>query len=204
MALGCDTATKVTAARATTLKQNNITFVARYLNRVENVHDELTESEAKLISSNGMYVISIYQANGTVSANYFNLSNGLLDGERAYVALQILRPPKGYPVYFAVDFDATQQEITANLEPYFQGVFSQIDTSGYYMGIYGSKLVCNHFKRIYGSQLYTWIVDNSWQGTFNNWNLRQYGWDTVLGSGTGQIRIDYDESSSLGGGGWKM
>lgn len=42
MALGCDTATNVTAARLTTLKNNKFTFVCRYLNRVEGYQDGLT------------------------------------------------------------------------------------------------------------------------------------------------------------------
>lgn len=41
MALGCDTATNVTAARLTTLTNNNFTFVGRYLNRVEGYQDGL-------------------------------------------------------------------------------------------------------------------------------------------------------------------
>lgn len=55
MALGCDTATNVTAARLTTLKNNKFTFVCRYLNRVEGYQDGLTSAEITRISD-GDYI----------------------------------------------------------------------------------------------------------------------------------------------------
>ena len=49
MALGCDTATRVTSRRLRTLRDEKFKFVGRYLNRVEGAHDKLTRAEAERI-----------------------------------------------------------------------------------------------------------------------------------------------------------
>lgn len=209
MALGCDTATNVTSARLTTLQDNNFTFVGRYLNRVEGAHDGLTADEVTRISNGGLYIVSIYQNNGSTGADYFTNSRGVSDAEDAVALANGLAQTDNTPIYFAVDFDATASEVTDNIVPYFQGVLSVLNSStknpnGYKLGVYGSRAVCDYIRGTYSATTrYTFIVDNSWRGDFDDWNLRQYNFNTLLGTGTGQINVDYVESSSHGGGGWK-
>jgi Domain of unknown function (DUF1906). len=125
-----------------------------------------------------------------------------------YVFLKALFP-SSFLFYFAVDFDATTSQIRNNIVPYFQGVLSVLNSSsknpnGYKLGVYGSRAVCGYIRGSYSATTrYTFIVDNNWQGDFDDWNLRQYKFNQTLGSGTGQIKVDYVESSSHGGGGWK-
>lgn len=209
MALGCDTATNVTAARLTTLKDNNFTFVGRYLNRVEGAHDGLTAAEVTRISNGGLYIVSIYQNNGSTGASYFTNSQGVSDAEEAVELADNLGQTDNTPIYFPVDFDATASQVTNNIVPYFQGVLSVLNSSsknpnGYRLGVYGSRAVCEYIRGTYSATTrYTFIVDNKWRGDFDDWNLRQYNFNTDLGSGTGKIKVDYVESSSHGGGGWK-
>lgn len=209
MALGCDTATNVTDARLTTLKNNNFTFIGRYLNRVEGAHDGLTDAEVKRISDGGLYIVSIYEKNGATSQDYFTNANGVSDATDAVKLAGDLGQTNGTPIYFTVDTrDWTTQEIQDKVVPYFQGVLSVLNSStknphGYKVGIYGSRTVCSYIRGTNSAtERYTFIVD-SWPGTFSGWNLRQYNYNTDLGTGTGAIKVDYVESSSDGGGGWK-
>lgn len=207
MALGCDTATNVTAARLTTLKNNKMTFVGRYLNRVEGYQDGLTNAEVTRISDGGLYIVSLWQISKTLS--HFTNANGVEDAETAVGLAEDLGQTNGTPIYFAIDFDATSKQITDYVVPYFQGIKSVLDSTSknpnkYKMGVYGSRAVCAYIRGTYSATTrYTFIVDNSWSGTFSEWNLRQYNFNTDLGSGTGMIKVDYVESSSHGGGGWK-
>lgn len=76
--------------------------------------------------------------------------------------------------------------------------------NGYKLGVNGSRAVYGYIRGSYSATTcYTFIVDNSWQGDFDDWNLRQYNFNTTLGLRTGQIKVDYVESSSHGSGGWK-
>ncbi|TDA68863.1 MAG: DUF1906 domain-containing protein, partial [Clostridia bacterium] len=160
-------------------------------------------------TSGGLYIVSIYQNNGSTGADYFTNSQGISDAEDAVALANNLAQTDNTPIYFAVDFDATASEVTDNIVPYFQGVLSVLNNStknpnGYRLGVYGSRAVCGYIRGTYSATTrYTFIVDNSWRGDFDDWNLRQYNFNTLLGTGTGQINVDYVESSSYGGGGWK-
>lgn len=207
MALGCDTATNVTAARLTTLTNNNFTFVGRYLNRVEGYQDGLTSAEVTRISNGGLFIVSLFQI--SKSLDHFTNSNGVNDAETAVGLAKELGQTSSTPIYFAVDRDMTSSQITSYVVPYFQGILSVLNNgtknpNSYKLGVYGSRAVCSYIRGTYSATTrYTFIVDNSWQGTFNDWNLRQYNFNTVVGSGSGSINVDYVESSSNGGGGWK-
>ncbi|MEK4039103.1 MULTISPECIES: glycoside hydrolase domain-containing protein [Paenibacillus] len=209
MVLGCDTATNVTSARLMTLQNNNFTFVGRYLNRVEGSHDGLTDAEITRISNAGLFIVSLYENKGGTTVSYFTNAQGVSDAKDAVELANDFGQTNATPIYFAVDRDMTTTQITGNVVPYFQGIMSVLNSStqnpnGYKVGIYGSRAVCAYIRGSFSATTrYTFIVDNSWAGTFNDWNLRQYNFNTTLGSGNGQIKIDYVESSSHGGGGWK-
>ena len=207
MALGCDTATIVTSARLTTLKNAGMKFVGRYLNYLSGYHDKLTSEEVSRISNAGLYIVSIYQNYGTNKASYFTASNGVVDAKDAISLAKSLGQPKNTPIYFAVDFDALDSELKSNIVPYFQSVLGTLKRQDmpYRLGIYGSKKVCAYIRGTYeATDRYTFVVDNSWAGQFTDWNLRQYNFNKSLGSGNGKIVVDYNESSSHGGGGWKL
>lgn len=205
MALGCDTATNVTTARLTTIKNKNFKFIGRYLNRVEGYQDGLTTAEVDRISNGGLHIVSIFQI--SKSLDHFTNANGKDDAENAVGLASDLGQTSGTPIYFAIDRDMTS--ITDYVVPYFQGIKSILESStknpeGYKMGVYGSRAVCAYIRGTSSAtQRYIFIVDNNWQGTFNDWNLRQYNFNTQIGTGSGKINVDYVESSSNGGGGWK-
>lgn len=205
MGLGCDTATKVNSSRLNAIQNEGMSFIGRYLNRLEGSHDELTYDEINLICGAGLYIYSIYQASGTTGTSHFNYANGENDADDAIYLAPNLGQPGNTPIYFAVDFDATIEQIVNYIVPYFQGVLSKLQNSEYRLGIYGSRQVCGYIRGSYSpTERYTFISDNSWSGDFDDWNLRQYNWDTTIGSGSSAINVDYNESSSYGGGGWQI
>lgn len=202
MALGCDTATRVTATHLAAIQQEGMTFIGRYLNRLNGGHDELTESEAQRISDAGLYIVSFYQAAGTTTPAHFTYENGMADAEDAIRLANAIGQRSGSPIYFAVDFDASLDEIRSNIAPYVRGVIYKLNNSNYKFGIYGSPRVCDYVRGSYSAtERYTCISDCGWGGEFDDWNLRQYDHDTPLSSG---IRVDYEESSAHGGGGWSL
>lgn len=202
MSLGCDTATRVTSAHLKAIQNEGMTFIGRYLNRLDGSHDELTESEAKLISDAGLYIVSFYQARGTTSPSHFTFENGMADGEDAIRLANNIGQRKGSPIYFPVDFDASTEVIESNIANYLRGLEYKIKYSDYLLGIYGSPNVCEFCRSYYSAtKRYTCVSDCGWSGDFDDWNLRQYNHDTPLSSG---ILVDYEESSSHGGGGWSL
>ncbi|MFD0903433.1 glycoside hydrolase domain-containing protein [Actinomadura sediminis] len=56
---------------------------------------------------------------------------------------------RGTVIYFAVDFDATAEEIISNIVPYFHGVQSRLAALGrrYVAGVYESRNVCARVSR---------------------------------------------------------
>lgn len=217
MGYGCDTATAVSTTsrlnailNGTDQNGNHLTFVGRYINRVEGYQDQLTPSEVTRLSGAGLYIFSIWQKSRSVS--YFTYAQGSSDAQTAVLSANYLGQTTGTPIYFAVDFDALTSDITNNIAPYFQGVNSVLSNSslnpyGYKIGVYGSNHVCSYIKSTYSSS-YTMVAAAStgWDGnknyTFSSWNLKQTPIDQWLGGDI--ISVDFNESSSLGGGGWKL
>lgn|GEM_PF-5014104 len=82
----------------------------------------------------------IFQKVGTSAFYFYNLI-GKTDAETACMAARKHGVPRNTIIYFAVDFDATDPEITNSIIPYFSGVNATM--SGYRVGIYATRNVCN-------------------------------------------------------------
>lgn len=121
-----------------------------------------------------------------------------------------LNQPSRTPVYFAVDFDATDQQITSNIIPYFKSIYQTIlDRQGnpleYKLGVYGSGKVCTAIRSQIESNAYTMLANaTGWSGynTFTSWNVKQ-GSIISLSTGSGSFTVDQSESS-LGSGEWRV
>lgn len=120
--------------------------------------------------------------------------------------------PTGNPIYFCIDTDVTKSQMTTYIVPYVQGILSELEGSGYKLGIYGPKPVCKYIRGTYSAtERYMMICDNDWgqsgwsatERDFDDWNIRQYEWKQSL-PGVSSVTIDKCESSTNGGGGWKL
>ncbi|TCO62899.1 putative peptidoglycan binding protein [Actinocrispum wychmicini] len=117
-----DCVTEVTAARATALFSAGYRVAGRYLSNVpdSSLDKQIKPGELATILGAGMRVFPIYQTFGG-SAGYFTEQQGARDASLALNAASGYGFERGTTIYFAVDFDALDTDISDNIIPHFQG-----------------------------------------------------------------------------------
>ncbi|MEK5210022.1 glycoside hydrolase domain-containing protein [Bacillus sp. FSL R5-0603] len=207
-ASACDTATIITAEKAQTLRNNGYKTVGRYL--TGNVRTSsgltskaLTSKELAVILDAGLKVFPIYQ-DGGYESSYFVKDQGTRDAYSAASAARRLGFPSGTTIYFAVDFDAYDYEVTDKIIPYFQEIksaFTKMQTfptaPKYEIGVYGPRNICIRTAEA-GLTKYSFVANMStgFSGNLgypmpNNWAFDQF-YEGTIGSGSGSIGIDKD------------
>ena len=205
MAKACDCATILDVSKAQTLYNNGYRYVGRYLSNVPGgLNKALSSDELQIIFNTGLHVFPIYQTTAS-QVSYFNESQGIADVESAYEHATNLGIPGGTVIYFAVDCDPLDTEITSNIIPYFQKVSEEMKNSKngkYRIGVYGTRNVCNRVSKL-GYAVRSFVADMSTGFSGNlgfsipdNWAFDQFT-TTGLGTGNGQIEIDKDAYSGL-------
>lgn len=196
-ALACDCATKLTAAKAKTLYDNGYRYVGRYLTKVPGGLDkDITIEEAQIILDAGLNFFPIYQTVGT-KKEYFTAEQGTADANAAIEAARKLGVPNGTIIYFAVDFDALDVDITNNVLPYFAKVHETMEKSIYKTGVYGVRNVCTRVSdKGYACSSFVSNLSSGFSGNLGfpmpeNWAFDQFATVTV-GEGNGSISIDKD------------
>ncbi len=147
-----DCMTPLTEHTAALLVEKGRTTIGRYI--VGGSNKCLTEDELKIIKAAGLKLLPIYQLNAR-GVDKFTRSTGLFGGYKAYEQYKALKLPDGGTVYFAVDYDVMQREITSNIIPYFQGIKDRLEELGntsFSIGVYGPRYVCT---RLYEAGLTT-------------------------------------------------
>ncbi|WIG47233.1 DUF1906 domain-containing protein [Bacillus halotolerans] len=207
-ASACDTATILTAEKAQTLRNNGYKTVGRYLTgnvRTSNglTSKALTSEELAVIFDTGLKVFPIYQ-DGGYESSYFVKDQGTRDAYSAASAARRLGFPSGTTIYFAVDFDAYDYEVTDKIIPYFQEIksaFAKMQTFStapkYEIGVYGPRNICIRTQEA-GLTKYSFVANMStgFSGNLgypmpNNWAFDQF-YEGTIGSGSGSIGIDKD------------
>ncbi|MEC1922833.1 DUF1906 domain-containing protein [Bacillus subtilis] len=207
-ASACDTATIITAEKAQTLRNNGYKTVGRYL--TGNVRTSsgltskaLTSKELAVILDAGLKVFLIYQ-DGGYESSYFVKDQGTRDAYSAASAARRLGFPSGTTIYFAVDFDAYDYEVTDKIIPYFQEIksaFTKMQTFStapkYEIGVYGPRNICIRTseaeltKYSFVANMSTGFSGNLGYPMPNNWAFDQF-YEGTIGSGSGSIGIDKD------------
>src|SRR6185436_753370 len=131
---GFDTTTN-TASLAATIQAAGYAFVGRYLS--QSSWKRITPAEAKALKAAGLGIVLVYE-DGPTAPSYFNPSRGHSDAVRAIAQAVALGAPPGTTLYFAVDYDASNADITGPITAYFQGVATTLaaDPNGYASGVY--------------------------------------------------------------------
>jgi peptidoglycan hydrolase-like protein with peptidoglycan-binding domain len=200
-ATGADCAMILTAARAQTLYDHGYRIVGRYLTNFPGGMDKaITREEAQIILGAGLSFFPIYQAQRSpVRAGYFTEAQGISDAEAAAAAAMALGIPAGTYIYFAVDFDVSNNEITANILPYFKGIHGIMSDGTYKTGIYGPRNACIRVAEAgYSANSFVANMSNSFAGNLGfpmpaDWAFDQFAnleGENALGSGNGRIEID--------------
>ena len=190
-----DCSTPITQARANTLKANGYKYAGRYISGGEK--KRITIPEIELILANGMKWFPIFQKSGN-SLSYFNAKQGLDDANECLANGIKYRIPSGSTIYFAVDFDAMDGDVTTNILPYFKAIKNRFDfhnPRNYKIGIYGARNVCSRVSDA-GYAVTSFVCDMSsgFSGNLGyplpkNWAFDQIK-EYTIGSGDGAIAID--------------
>ncbi|PPF72613.1 glycoside hydrolase domain-containing protein [Pseudoclavibacter sp. Z016] len=195
----CDTIREITPARAATLKSAGYTTIGRYLTNTR-VTDPLDKNikpgELQAIFNAGLKVFPIFQEGGT-GTSYFSYENGEIAGYRAHEAAASYGFKTGTTIYFAVDFDAMQDEVLEHVVPYFEGVKWGIENYGskYRVGIYGSRNTCIQVSErglaefSFVSGMSTGFSGNLGYPLPSNWAFDQI-LEYEVGEGLGWVNID--------------
>lgn len=162
MMQGVDSASRLGDNIAALLAAHGIKFAGRYysFDAVKN----LTLAEARQLAAAGISIVAIWEADGDTIAGFDAIS-----GDRAgSVALRLAAAcgqPVATPIYFAVDFDASAEDIAGKIAEYFAAVGKRLHPAGYSTGVYGSGLVC---KTLLGNGLahVAYLAQSrGWRGT---------------------------------------
>lgn len=199
-AIACDCITKITNENVSVLKNNNYKYIGRYLSNVEGGMDkELSTNELKVLFNNGIRLFPIHQHTSD-SASYFTTKNAEKDAISASNYADSLKLQFGAIIYFAVDYDATDAEITSKVIPYFEKLYSKfMNTCGgkYRIGIYGTRNVCTRICNAgYACSSFVCDMSTGFSGNLgfpipDNWALDQFYTTTITSDGK-SINIDKD------------
>ena len=193
----CDCATTITDAKAKTLKNNGYISVGRYLTG----KFKMSQTEIQTILSNGLRIFPIFETGG-YQLSYFTPYQGNVDAKAAIAAAHDFGFDANTIIYFTVDFDALDIDITTSILPYFSEIFEVFKRTQtkYKIGIYAPRHVCSRVSEA-GISCSSFVCDMSsgFSGNLGyplpkNWAIDQISTITI-GSGEGQIEIDNNISS---------
>jgi hypothetical protein len=171
---GVDSSSACTSSSIDCLLSSGISFVGRYYSRTTHIEGKkLTLSEAQLLSESGLQLVAVYE-DGPTDYDYFSADRGTADANGAIAQAQAIGQPKGSAIYFTVDYDASFEEIRANITEYFTAINTAM-AGLYEVGVYGSGSVCSAITEAGLAQL-AWLAQSSgWSGysQFSDWAIKQ-------------------------------
>lgn len=160
----CDTRFEITDELANHLKADGYKIVGRYLSEPgqdgkseKDYFKALRTGELERIVEHGLQYFPIFQEFST-KLTHFTSDNGTRHAREAQAAAERLGVPPTV-IYFAVDYDATDPEVTSAIIPYFKAV-SQTLGGGYRVGIYASRNICTRITQA-GYAIASFVSDMS-------------------------------------------
>ncbi|WIM98608.1 DUF1906 domain-containing protein [Actinoplanes oblitus] len=189
-----DTVDEVTAARAQALVAAGYRVIGRYLTNVEGsgFDKKIKPGELATLAANGLRLFPIFQTYAD-SASYFGWARGYADALAAHDAAAGHGIDAGAVVYFAVDYDATDTEVTQRVIPYFLGVDAGLRQRGgrYSHGVYGARNVCS---RLAAEAFPRWSfvsgITSGWTGNVAYPLPANWAFDQISTIGVGTLEID--------------
>ncbi|WP_409346772.1 DUF1906 domain-containing protein [Paenibacillus sp. MBLB4367] len=195
MAKGFDCATPLNANLAMRFKEEGYEFVCRYL--VPSGWKRLTGEEADAISKAGMQIVSVFET--TADRALGGRAAGLADGAFAAQTAHAVGQPEGSAIYFAVDFDVTNQVQMKCVIEYIHAASEA--TPNYTTGVYGEYEVIEAVSAA-GVCSRFWQT-RAWSGGKRSGTANIYQYDCGpqgLGMEKNGIMVDLNES--YGNEGW--
>lgn len=200
-AIACDCATIITEENVNVLVKNGYKYIGRYLSGTTDHNEDkgLSRNELQVLFKNGIRVFPIQEGSATY-AGYFTVENAHKDAASAVEHADALKLQIGSIIYFAVDFDAMDYQITNLVLPYFEKVHKTVMEEGkakYRVGIYGTRNAC---KRVcdagYACSSFVCDMSTGFSGNLgfkipDNWALDQFA-NLKITDGSKTIEIDKD------------
>ncbi|CAL9328902.1 glycoside hydrolase domain-containing protein [Streptomyces sp. enrichment culture] len=193
-----DCVTEVTNERAVALRDAGYQIVGRYLSNVPNtsLDKKIKSGELGRMAAHGLSCFPIYQTWGGEAA-YFRREQGVADAFAAIERAKHYGFKPGTRIYFAVDFDALDYEVTDNILPHFRAIRDVMNEhgQGYLTGIYGPRNVCSRVAAAgYTSASFVCDMSTGFSGNLGyplpgDWAFDQISTISV-GAGSGLIEID--------------
>ena len=190
-----DTRFEMTSARIEYLKENGISIVGRYLTGDSK---SLRPGEAQRLLNAGIRFFPIFQETYySDNVTKYNYNLGVSDARKAISKARQYGIPAGNIIYFAIEFDPTQDQIDTYVVPYFQAIKENIGE--YCVGVYGTRNVCwnliNIAKASFVSDMSTGYSGNKGFKMPRNWNFDQFS--EIKGIGTTKWDLDKTAYSGL-------
>lgn len=195
---GVDTAARITAERAATLRNENYDFVVRYLvpESGSTKWKALTADESNDILASGLSLMLCWET--TAKRVKSGASAGLADGKAANQLAEKMGVPEGTVIYFAADYDVQQTDIPM-AEAYYRAAQGTIGK--YVVGVYGGERICRAMSERGFTRLWQCVA---WTNEFlSESNVIQYEWQggsdaTALAEKLG-VSVDLDSATTLDG-----
>lgn len=174
--IACDTRFEITESRMKYLKNNGFQIVGRYLTGGD--FKELRPNEVQNIINNGLKFFPIFQESAA-DLSYFTSSRGIHDAKVSVNAARKHGIPVNTIIYFAVDTDPTDSEISSYIMPYFKSLYENM-TKAYKIGVYGTRNVCTQVMNAgYAETCFVSDMSTGYSGNMgfkmpSNWNLDQF------------------------------
>jgi hypothetical protein len=170
-----DTTEDVTSVLSA-LRVAGVTGIIGYLNPLGPTSKVVTQDRARAIGAAGMTLALVSEGWGDFAHGGISAGAGERDAahaKQAVAALGVASPPT---VYFAVDTDATQAQITKLVLPYFAAIRAAYNGR---VGVYGSGAVCSAVLAAKTASLAWLACSTGWAGyqdllKSGKWALRQH------------------------------
>ncbi|MBF4461079.1 MULTISPECIES: glycoside hydrolase domain-containing protein [unclassified Rathayibacter] len=205
---GSDCVTALDAGKLSTLRAAGYQYFGRYLTNTPDREPDkaLRYGEPAAIIAAGGKLFPIFQTGGAVPSHFTSI-RGAQVAEEAAAAAIAYRIPANTIIYFTVDYDAYDWEVTDNIIPYFQAVKTYLSTFGraFRIGVYGPRNVCKRVSDAgiavasFVSDMSTGYSGNLGQTMPTNWFFDQVQTLTV-GTSPNAIEIDKNIVSSRASG----
>lgn len=190
----CDTRFEITSDKALILKNSGYYTVGRYLTGGD--FKELRINEPQTILDNGLNFFPIFQESDT-DITYFTTDRALQDAKNSVKAARKYGIPGDNIIYYAVDTDPQDTDITNYILPYFKTLSENMHSS-YKVGIYGTRNVCSQVMgQGYAVTAFVSDMSTGYSGNMgfkipSNWNFDQF---SEISIGDGSWAIDKDAFS---------
>jgi len=200
-ATGSDTRWQITPERAAAMHTDGYTLVGRYLDDApgSTLNKKIQPGELADIFAAGLRMFPIWQYGARLLGD-FTYTSGYQHALLAHQRAVGYGFNAGTVIYFAVDYDATDDDIASNILPYFHGVQAGLASQGkrYVAGVYGSRNVCSRASDQAFAR-YSFVSGMSYGFSGNlgfpmpdNWTFTQIKEFSFTQASTGPFDLDND------------